>query len=91
MSAPGFPTPLPTAKALIDDGLAPGPSIQTAGPYLTIPGGGGDLTFPESSPEDIPLESQQGIATTPDALRAKTAIDKGAEFLKSSLQVPYSR
>ena len=79
-----FPDILATAKSLIDDGLAPGPAIQTAGPYLTIPGGGGDLTFPEIPPEAIPAESQQGIATTPDefALRAEAAIDKGAEFLK---------
>ena len=79
-----FPDTLATAKSLIDDGLAPGPSIQTAGPYLTIPGGGGDLTFPEIPPEAIPAESQQGIATTPEefALRAEAAIDKGAEFLK---------
>jgi len=79
-----FPDTLATAKSLIDDGLAPGPSIQTAGPYLTIPGGGGDLTFPEIPVEAIPAESQQGIATTPEefALRAEAAIDKGAEFLK---------
>ena len=79
-----FPDTVATAKSLIDDGLAPGPTIQTAGPYLTIPGGGGDLTFPEIPPEAIPAESQQGIATTPEefASRAETAIDKGAEFLK---------
>lgn len=79
-----FPDAVATAKALIDEGLAQGPNIQTAGPYLTIPGGGGDLTFPEIPPENIPAESQQGIASTPEdfAQRAQTAVDKGAEFLK---------
>lgn len=79
-----FPDAVATAKALIDEGLAQGPNIQTAGPYLTIPGGGGDLTFPEIPPEQIPAESQQGIASTPEdfAQRAQTAIDKGAQFLK---------
>ena len=79
-----FPDAVAAAKALIDEGLAQGPNIQTAGPYLTIPGGGGDLTFPEIPPEKIPAESQQGIASTPEdfAQRAQTAIDKGAQFLK---------
>ena len=79
-----FPDAVATAKALIDKGLAQGPSIQTAGPYLTIPGGGGDLIFPEIPPDKIPPESQQGIASTPEdfAQRAQTAVDKGAEFLK---------
>ena len=79
-----FPDAVARAKALIDEGLAQGPNIQTAGPYLTIPGGGGDLTFPEIPPENIPAESQQGIASTPKdfAQRAQTAVDKGAEFLK---------
>lgn len=79
-----FPDAVAAAKALIDEGLAQGPNIQTAGPYLTIPGGGGDLTFPEIPPEKIPAESQQGIASTPEdfAKRAQTAINKGAQFLK---------
>ena len=60
-----FPDAVYEARALIERGDAAGPRIQTAGPYLTIPGGGGDLTFPEIPPEDIPPESQQGIASTP--------------------------
>ena len=35
-----------------------GPLNLTAGPYLTIPGGGGDLTFPEIPADQIPAESQ---------------------------------
>jgi imidazolonepropionase-like amidohydrolase len=79
-----FPDTIYRARALIEQGKALGPRIQTAGPYLTIPGGGGDLTFPEISPEKIPAESQQGIASTPQefAARAEAAIAAGADFLK---------
>ena len=79
-----FPNAVYRARALIEHGDAPGPRIQTAGPYLTIPGGGGDLTFPEIPPEDIPQESQQGIASNPEefAARAESAFEAGADFLK---------
>lgn len=79
-----FPDTLAVARAEIEAGRALGPRIQSAGPYLTIPGGGGDLTFPEIPPDKIPTESQQGIAKTPEefAERASNAIDKGADFLK---------
>ena len=79
-----FPDTIYRARALIEQGRALGPRIQTAGPYLTIPGGGGDLTFPEIPPEKIPAESQQGIASTPQefAERAEAAIAAGADFLK---------
>ena len=79
-----FPDAVYRAREIIQRGQAPGPRIQTAGPYLTIPGGGGDLTFPEIPAEDIPAESQQGIASTPEefAARAEAAIAAGADFLK---------
>jgi imidazolonepropionase-like amidohydrolase len=79
-----FPDAVYRARELIESGQAPGPRIQTAGPYLTIPGGGGDLTFPEIPTEAIPAESQQGIASTPEefAARAEAAIAAGADFLK---------
>jgi imidazolonepropionase-like amidohydrolase len=79
-----FPDTLAIAKEKIDAGEAIGPRIQSAGPYLTIPGGGGDLTFPEIPTDQIPAESQQGIASTPEqfAERAQSAIAKGADFLK---------
>ena len=79
-----FPDALASAKAKIDAGHAVGPRIQSAGPYLTIAGGGGDLRFPEIPADKIPPESQQGIASTPEefAARAQSAISNGAEFLK---------
>jgi imidazolonepropionase-like amidohydrolase len=79
-----FPESLMKARTEIEAGRALGPRIQSAGPYLTIPGGGGDLTFPEIPTDKIPKESQQGIATSPGefAERARNAIDKGADFLK---------
>lgn len=68
----------------IRSGAAAGPRIRTAGPYLTIPGGGGDLTFPEIPPDKIPAEAQAGLASTPEefAERAEAAIAEGADFLK---------
>ena len=79
-----FPDTIYRARALIEQGQVLGPRIQTAGPYLTIPGGGGDLTFPEIPAEKIPAESQQGIASTPQefAEQAEAAIAAGADFLK---------
>ncbi len=79
-----FPDAIYTARKIIEAGAAPGPRIQTAGPYLTIPGGGGDLNFPEIPSELIPAESQKGIASTPEgfAARAESAILAGADFLK---------
>lgn len=79
-----FPDTVYRARSLIEQGEALGPRIQTAGPYLTIPGGGGDLTFPEIPSAKIPPESQQGIASTPEefAARAESAILAGADFLK---------
>ena len=73
-----FPDTLAMAKAKIDASEAIGPRIQSAGPYLTIRGGGGDLRFPEIPADKIPTESQQGIASTPEefAKRAKKAITK---------------
>lgn len=79
-----FPSTIYKLRELIEAGVAPGPRIQTAGPYLTIPGGGGDLRFPEIPEEQIPADSQRGIATTPQefADRTQAAIDAGADFLK---------
>lgn len=79
-----FPNAVYQARDKIRAGEAIGPRILTAGPYLTIPGGGGDLTFPEIPVDQIPPESQLGIASTSQqfAQRAEAAIAGGADFLK---------
>lgn len=79
-----FPSTIYRLRELIEAGAVLGPRIQTAGPYLTIPWGGGDLRFPEIPEEKIPADSQRGIATTPEefAQRAEAAIDAGADFIK---------
>ena len=71
-----FPDTVYRARSLIQQGEALGPRIQTAGPYLTVPGGGGDLTFPEIPTDRIPGESQQGIGRTPEEFseRAEAAL-----------------
>ncbi len=49
-----FPTAITTVRDRIRAGEIPGPRIQTAGPYLTIPGGGGDLVVPGHDDSEIP-------------------------------------
>jgi imidazolonepropionase-like amidohydrolase len=79
-----FPNAVYQARDKIRAGEAIGPRILTAGPYLTIPGGGGDLTFPEIPVDQIPPESQLGIASTSQqfAQRAEAAIAEAQTFLK---------
>ncbi|MEM7433011.1 MAG: amidohydrolase family protein [Pseudomonadota bacterium] len=79
-----FPEPIYAGQELINAGEAVGPRIFAAGPYLTIPGGGGDLITPELPVERIPPAARQGVATTPDefADRARKAIENGADHLK---------
>ena len=38
----------------ISSGKTPGPRMQAAGYYLTIPGGGGDIVGPDESEKDLP-------------------------------------
>jgi imidazolonepropionase-like amidohydrolase len=61
-----------------------GPRIQTAGPYLTIPGGGGDMVLPGHDESEIPATLRTGVASTPAefADAARRAVENGAEFLK---------
>lgn len=70
----------------IREGKAIGPRILTAGPYLTIPGGGGDLVFPELGlTEDvIPPRARAGVARGAEDFRekARRAVAGGADFLK---------
>lgn len=65
-------------------GAIKSPRIQTAGPYLTIPGGGGDLVIPGEDENRIPAEARLGVArgAADFAAKAQAAIDAGAEFIK---------
>lgn len=68
----------------IDAGRTPGPRMQVAGYYLTIPGGGGDLVIPGRPESDIPAIVRMGVARGPEEFRRKAgaAIAGGADFLK---------
>jgi imidazolonepropionase-like amidohydrolase len=74
-------------RALRDEirvGKTPGPRMQIAGYYLTIPGGGGDLTVPGVKESEVPARLRAGVARGPEAFRAKAqeAVAGGADVLK---------
>jgi len=79
-----YPKSIVHGRNEIAAGRAIGPRIRTAGPYLTIPGGGGDMVVPELDPADIPAAARTGMARGPEDFRqkAQTAVDEGADFLK---------
>ena len=68
----------------INRGEIPGPRLQIAGYYLTIPGGGGDLVIPGYDESDIPARVRMGVSRGPDEFRRKAeeAIAGGADVLK---------
>jgi imidazolonepropionase-like amidohydrolase len=68
----------------ISAGEVAGPRIQTAGFYLTIPGGGGDLVIPGIDEGDIPARVRMGVARGPEQFRnkAEEAVAGGADVLK---------
>ncbi|MFT5133164.1 MAG: imidazolonepropionase-like amidohydrolase [Gammaproteobacteria bacterium] len=68
----------------INKGNEIGPRIQTAGFYLTIPAGGGDLVIPGIPEESIPAHIRMGVARGADQfrLKAKEAVAGGADVLK---------
>jgi len=74
-------------KAIRDEinrGETPGPRMQVAGIYLTIPGGGGDLVIPGHPESEIPARVRVGVARGPDQFRQKAelAVAGGADLLK---------
>ncbi len=76
-----------TDRQLRDDinaGLTPGPRMQVAGFFLTIPGGGGDLIVPGVPASEIPAEGHRGVARGPEEFRRKAelAVAGGADLLK---------
>ena len=68
----------------INRGEVLGPRIQTAGFYLTVPGGGGDLLIPGIPEENIPDRVRQGVSRGPEQFRrnAEKALQGGADVLK---------
>lgn len=68
----------------IDAGAIPGPRIQTAGPYLTVPHGGGDMYIPGVPDSDIPAYYRTGVARGANEFteKAEQAVAGGADFLK---------
>jgi len=68
----------------INRGETPGPRMQVAGLYLTIPGGGGDLVIPGHPESAIPARVRVGVARGPDQFRQKAelAVAGGADLLK---------
>jgi imidazolonepropionase-like amidohydrolase len=79
-----FPEFVYDIRELVLAGKAIGPRIQTAGPYLTIPGGGGDIMLPGYDESEIPPAIRTGVAETPEEFEdaARRAVANGADFLK---------
>jgi len=79
-----YPEAILEAREQIRDGYIPGPRIQTAGSYLTIPGGGGDLVVPGRDEAEIPTSVRIGVARGPDefAAAAQRVLDNGADMIK---------
>lgn len=67
----------------ISRGVTPGPRMQVAPFYLTIPGGGGDVALPGFKGK-LPAEIQLGVTRGPENFRARTrmAIEGGADLIK---------
>ena len=68
----------------INAGRSPGPRMQVAGYYLTVPAGGGDLVIPGHPESEIPPYIRLGVARGVEdfARRAQAAVDGGADLLK---------
>ncbi|MGB5489829.1 MAG: amidohydrolase family protein [Woeseiaceae bacterium] len=68
----------------IEAGDIVGPRIQVAGPYLTIPHGGGDMYIPGVADEDVPAYYRLGVARGAEEFRARAeeVVAGGADFIK---------
>lgn len=68
----------------INAGEVAGPRVLTAGYYLTIPGGGGDLVIPGIDSKQIPYHVRMGVARGPEQFRdrAEALVAGGADFMK---------
>ena len=67
----------------IDNGLVDGPRMSVAGAYLTVPGGGGEVTGMAPDVE-VPANMRMGVATSPEdmTVKARMMFQRGANFLK---------
>ena len=79
-----FPDAIYYGRDQIGSGKAVGPRIQTAGPFLTIPAGGGDLVVPQYDESEIPAAGRTGVARGAEDFREKAelAVAEGADLLK---------
>ncbi len=79
-----FPEAIVDARESIRAGDIQGPRIQTAGSYLTIPGGGGDVVVPGHDESEIPENIRIGVARGPEEFAAATqrVLDNGADMIK---------
>lgn len=71
-------------RVQIRNGEINGPRIQTGGPYLTIPHGGGDMYIPGIDDSEIPGYYRTGVARGPQEFRkrAEEVVAGGADFIK---------
>ena len=67
----------------INNGWVPGPRMMVAGAYLTVPGGGGEVTglAPDVT---VPADMRVGLVTSPAemTLKARYLFQHGADFIK---------
>ena len=79
-----YPAVIRELQRTVGAGQRRGPRVSTAGPYLTIPGGGGDLVIPGHDESEIPVLVRLGVARGPEEFRRKAqqALDEGADLLK---------
>jgi imidazolonepropionase-like amidohydrolase len=71
-------------RVRIDAGEVLGPRLRVAGPYLTIPHGGGDMYIPGVDDSEIPDYYRMGVARGAEEFRAraKANVEGGADFIK---------
>jgi imidazolonepropionase-like amidohydrolase len=67
----------------IEAGIVPGPRMQVAGAYVTVTGGGGEVTGLAPDVE-VPRTFRFGVANTADEVRARVReiLNRGADLIK---------
>ena len=66
----------------INDGIVPGPRMVVSGAYVTVRGGGGEIT--SAPPGTVPVELRAGVANGVDEVRQRVRelLAGGADFIK---------